>query len=159
MQELNRMNGKIPANLLIACDLLAISGVYSYDSRVTNEEFWRAVGEFLLIQRTRKGLNPIDIDRAGGPDYATVQSIEKGKVGQTRTLEGHANALGMSLPDLFRAVLSSEDTEPATPELTQVVKKFRSTDVLGRQAMLALAQALPDEERREPSELPTDQTH
>lgn len=120
-----------------------IEGEISYNAGVTPEELWRAVGEMLLVQRNRRNWNASDVERHGGPTYKTVQAIEKGRVGRVDNLARHAEALGLSLVDLLRAALSKTN-KALSPEAEQVVRKFERTTVEGRQALLALAQALPD---------------
>lgn len=123
--------------------LRAPEGDVSYNARVTPEELWRAVGELLLVQRNRRGWNASDVERHGGPTYKTVQAIERGDVGRVDLLARHAEALDLSLVDLLRSALT-RTSKPLSPEAEQVVRKFERTTVEGRQALLALAQALPD---------------
>lgn len=108
---------------------------------VTADQLWRAVGELLLLQRSKRKWNPIDVERAGGPTYKTVQAIEQGEVGNVDKLALHAEALGLSLVDVLRAVLDRSGV--VNPEIEQLVRTYQQTTVDGRQAMLALARALP----------------
>ncbi|MGE0041505.1 MAG: hypothetical protein AB7H88_21585 [Vicinamibacterales bacterium] len=103
---------------------------------------WRAVGELLLVLRTRRGWNAIDIDRAGGPNYSTVQEQERGLIRSTASLHKHATALGVSVEDVLREVLGGQ--EQWTAEEARLVRKYRTTTVEGRSALVAMAQALPD---------------
>lgn len=113
--------------------------------RVTNAEFWARVGEFLMLTRTRRDWNPIDVQRHGGPNYATVQAVECGKIGMTNSLEQTAEALGLTVADVFRAVLEAADTKtPPSPEALIILRKFETADVKGRRALLAMAEAIPD---------------
>jgi hypothetical protein len=115
----------------------------SYNAEVTPEQLWRAVGELLLIARTRREWNASDVEHHGGPTYKTVQKIERGEVGQVAMLAQHAEALGLSLVDVLRAALERTAT-PLSPEAALVLRKFERTTVEGRQALLALCQVLPD---------------
>lgn len=143
MQERNAITGKKVRNRLRGNNLQGSKGDNSYNVGVTPDEMWRAVGELLLVRRTRKQWNPIDVERAGGPTYKTVQAIELGEVGRVDMLEKHAHALGLSIVDIMRTVLD-QTRAPLTPETEQIVRKFEQTTVEGRQALLALTRALPD---------------
>jgi hypothetical protein len=122
---------------------VTFNGDGSYNEDVTPEELWRAVGELLLVQRTRLKLNPIDVERNGGPTYKTVQTIELGEIGRVDILAKHAAALGLSIVDVLRSALDT--TGALSPEKALIVRKFEQTTVAGRTALLALAHALPDE--------------
>jgi hypothetical protein len=123
--------------------LRATEGELSYNAGVTPEELWRAVGEVLLLHRTRKKWKPFDVERHGGPTYKTVQAIERGDIGRVDMLAQHAEALGLSIVDVLRSALD-RSSAPLSPEAAQIVRKFERATVEGRQALLALAQALPD---------------
>lgn len=109
---------------------------------MTGEELWRAVGEALLVQRTRRQWNASDVERIGGLTYKTVQKIEQGRAGRVDKLTAYADALGLSIVDVIESVLSQE-REPLSPEAVQIVRKYAQTTVKGRTALVALAQALP----------------
>jgi hypothetical protein len=139
-------------------DLLAELGVISYDAGVTDAEFWTGVGEQLMLQRTRMGLkNASAVQRRGGPNYKTIANNEAGQIAHLASLREHAEALGLSVVDLFQTVLSRDGDRPFTPEAQQIVAKFEHTTIAGRTALLALAQALPDEAPEGRSGLPSDQ--
>lgn len=85
----------------------ATVGESFYNVNVTPDELWRAVGEALLQLRHRRGWKPIDVERAGGPSYKTVQAIEHGQVGTVQSLTQHATALNVSIVDVIQAVLGT----------------------------------------------------
>lgn len=84
----------------------------------------------------------MDVERAGGPSYKTVQAIEAGDIGTVDSLDKCATALGLSLVDVLSSVLTAQLT-PLSPEAAQVVRKFAETTVEGRHALVAIAKALP----------------
>lgn len=117
--------------------------VISYNvTNVTPEELWSAVGETLQRARLSRKLKPMDVERAGGPSYKTVQAIEAGDVGTVDSLDKCARALGLSLVDVLYAVLASRET-PLSPEAAQIVRRFSETTIAGRAALLQVANALP----------------
>ena len=121
----------------------AIPGGLSYNAGVTPEDLWRAVGESLLLHRNRRGWNASDVERHGGPSYKTVQKHERGDIANVEKLAMHTEALGLSLVDVLRAALDRTSV-PLSPEAAQIVRKFESTTLQGRQALLTVAQLLPD---------------
>lgn len=113
-----------------------------YNVDVIPAELWLAVGKALQLARLNRKWKPIDVERAGGPTYKTVQAIEGGDVGTVESLDKCARALGVSIVDVLYAVLESR-VKPLTPEASQVARIFSETTVAGRTALLALANALP----------------
>jgi transcriptional regulator with XRE-family HTH domain len=103
---------------------------------------WADVGKVLQRARMERQWRLMDVERAGGPSYKTVQAIEQGEVGTVESLEKCAQALDLSIVDILQSVLDSRVT-PLTPEAAHVVRKFVETTVAGRSAMLAVANALP----------------
>lgn len=120
----------------------------SYNAHVTPDELWRAVGEILLVQRTRKQWNHSDVERHGGPNYKTVGSIERGKIGNLQKLTRHAEALGLSVVDVLRTALRST-SKPLTPEADTLLRRFGQIGVKGRGVLLSMAQVLPDADEEE----------
>jgi hypothetical protein len=117
-------------------------GEIFYNVAVTPAELWKAVGVALQRARLDRHEKPIDVERAGGPTYKTVQAIEAGDAGTVDSLEKCARALDLSIVDVLHAVLESRVT-PLSPEAAQIVRKFAETTVAGRTALLATANALP----------------
>lgn len=117
---------------------------------VTPTELWRAVGEQLLLHRTRKGWKPFDVQKNGGPTYKTVQAIDKGRIRRLDMLAEYAAALGLSIVDLLSTILLAS-APSLSPESVQIVRKYERTTIEGRRALIALAQALPDAPAEEPS--------
>jgi len=109
---------------------------------VNSSEMWQAVGEQLQRARLLRKWKPIDVERAGGPSYKTVQAIENGEAGNTESLEKCARALNLSIVDVLYAVLASRET-PLSPEAAHIVRKFTETTIAGRTALLSVANALP----------------
>lgn len=138
------MTGTVSGKGFNRLNLRASEGEISYNAGVTPEDLWRAVGEILLVHRTRKKWNPIDVERHGGPTYKTVQAIELGDVGRVDMLARHAEALGLSIVDVLRSALDQSKSK-ISPEAARIVRKFQATTVEGREALMALARALPDE--------------
>jgi transcriptional regulator with XRE-family HTH domain len=113
-----------------------------YNVDVTPAELRQGVGQALERARLNRKWKPIDVERAGGPSYKTVQAIENGDLGTVESLEKCARALGVSIVDVLYSVLASRET-PLSPEAAQIVRIFSETTVAGRTALLALANALP----------------
>lgn len=115
---------------------------------MTADAFWKHVGETLLLLRTRRGWDQVDIERqGGGPNHKTVKAIESGNIGTIDKLTAHADALGVSIVDVIRSVLSPQ---PLSPEAQYVIRAYEDAGLKGRQALLAMAQAiLHDEEAPE----------
>jgi hypothetical protein len=113
-----------------------------YNADVTPEEMWRAVGKVLQRARTDRNWRPMDVERAGGPSYKTVQAIENGDAGTVESLDKCARALNLSIVDILYDVLAS-NTTTLSPEAAHVVRQFAQTTVAGRTAILAMANALP----------------
>lgn len=125
-----------------------MSGAISYDERVTEAEFWQAVGKQLAEHRKRHKGTHRAIKANGGPSNKTVQAIEDGDVGQLAALRVYAKVLRVDLLDIFRSVLSVD--ENTSPELQHVVRSFKTAETLGdfgvriRSAMLELARLVDD---------------
>ena len=113
-----------------------------YNVGVTPAEMWQAVGKVLERARLDRKWRPVDVERAGGPSYKTVQAIDAGDAGTVEMLEKYAHALGLSIVDILDSVLTSTRT-PLTPEAAHVVRKFYGTTVEGRHAMVTVSNALP----------------
>lgn len=133
---------EIICNSLPDKDLLDGLGNISYHRGVTEEDFWRLVGE-RLAQR-RKGRMPVSaMLEKGGPTNKTVQEIESGKIKQLAKLRDYARIVEVDLVDLFRAVLDSED-EALTEELEFVIRQFKTGGVTGRLALVAQARVIEE---------------
>jgi hypothetical protein len=118
-----------------------------YNVSVTPGEMWRDVGKVLRDARLDKHLTPLDVERAGGPTYKTVQAIEDGRAGNVRNLEKCAAAPQLSIVDVLYAVLNSRE-RPLSPEAAQIVRTYAETTVAGRTALVALSNALPPMRQR-----------
>jgi len=88
----------------------ATVGETFYNVTVTVAELWRAVGKELQNARHNKDWRPIDVERAGGPSYKTVQAIEGGDAGNVESLDKCARALGLELVDILQSVLAEKVT-------------------------------------------------
>jgi hypothetical protein len=62
---------------------------------------WQAVGLELQRVRLARKLKPIQVERAGGPTYKTVQAIEDGRAGTVKNLEKYADVLNISIVDVL----------------------------------------------------------
>jgi hypothetical protein len=102
----------------------------------------KAVGQDLQRARLDRKWKPTDVERAGGPSYKTVQAIEDGEPGHIESLDKCAKALQLSIVDVLYSVLASKET-PLSPEAALLVRRFNETTIAGRQALLAMANALP----------------
>jgi hypothetical protein len=109
---------------------------------VTFEEMCQAVGEHLQRARLARKWKPIDVERAGGPSYKTVQAIENGEAGNFESLHKCATALQLSIVDVLYAVLAARE-RPLSPEAAHIVQKFNEATIAGRTALLSVASALP----------------
>jgi len=111
-----------------------------YNVSVTSGELWKEVGRTLKLKRVDRDWRPIDVERAGGPSYKTVQAIEKGRAGNVESLDKYATALGLSLVDILYGALSPDTALSA--EAAHVVRMFSRTSVEGRTAIVAMVNAL-----------------
>jgi hypothetical protein len=75
-------------------------GEVFYNVTVTPTEMWQAVGLELQRVRLARKLKPIQVERAGGPTYKTVQAIEDGRAGTVKNLEKYAEVLNISIVDV-----------------------------------------------------------
>jgi hypothetical protein len=108
----------------------------------TTEELWRLVGEELLRLRHRHNWNLVDVQKHGGPNYETVEAVEKGRAGTIRALEQICHALGVSLIDVLRTVLASH-TERLDPEVNFLVRRYVGATRSGQQFMEGVAELAP----------------
>lgn len=150
------MLGEIPHKSLINKDLLAVLEFVSYDSTVTDGEFWKRVGEELQRRRMQRGLkSPNAVQTAGGPSYKTVAEIESGAVGQVGSLEQYLKVVDLSVVDLFRSVLRIE-AENHGPDLEFVIRQFKRSGRKGRAAFVQVAELAEEQQDRMPPESPGD---
>lgn len=132
-------------NLLTWNDLLENSGAVSYYAAVTEEQFWRAVGDRLATRR-RKNITLAEMLEHGGPTNKTIQEIEAGNIKQLSTLRDYARVVGVDLIDLFRAVLT-QDEEEHSEELQFVIRQFKTGGVDGRAAFVSTAKVVEQAQR------------
>lgn len=120
-------------------------------SPVTPTELWRAVATALLEARTEKGWNLKDIQTRGGPDANTVKAIDQGRNCTTESLTRYAQAMSLSLVDVFRKVLARE-SEPLSLEAEHLRRIYGRLSVKRRRVLVDLAEALdePSAELQEP---------
>jgi hypothetical protein len=112
-----------------------------YTVDVTFSELWKSVGKTLKAKRIDREWRPIDVERAGGPSYKTVQAIERGQAGNVESFDRYARALNLSIVDIIYGVMAPDTA--LSPEAAHVVRIFSQTTVEGRTAMLAMVNALP----------------
>ena len=108
---------------------------------VTSRTCGRRSANELQRARLSRKWKPIDVERAGGPSYKTVQAIENGEAGNIESLDKCARALGFSIVDVLYAVLTSRET-PLSPEAAHIVRKFNETTIAGRQALLSVGKRI-----------------
>lgn len=113
-----------------------------YNVDVNPADLWIQVGKVFERHRIDRKWRPIDVQRADGPSYKTVQAIENGIVGTVESLDKYARVLDLSIVDILQSVLAASVT-PLTPEAAHVVRIFYGTTVAGRTAIMALSNALP----------------
>jgi len=99
-----------------------------------------AVGQALQHERLKRKWTVSDVEKHGGPSYKTVQTIEEGTPGAFESLDKCAHALGLEIVDVLDSVLTSR-VKPLTPEAAMIVRVFNETNVEGRHAFVALANA------------------
>jgi hypothetical protein len=119
----------------------ALLGEVFYTVTVTDTELWLAVVRVLQRARLDKKWKVLDVERAGGPTYKTVQMIEEGQIGTIDKLTSCARALGLTAVDILAHVIETQQ-QPLSPEAAQIVRKFAEMTVEGRTALLATANAL-----------------
>lgn len=155
------MLGLNPCNYRQDKDLLAAVGFVSYDAAVTDDEFWKRVGEELQRRRMQRGLKSTNaVQTAGGPTYKTVAAIEAGNVGEIGSLTQYLKAVDLSLVDLFRAVLKIE-AEEQSPDLEFVIRQFKRSGRKGRAAFVQVAELAEERLDQPPPESPggRDESH
>lgn len=130
-------------------ELLVRGGKVLYTLGVTSDELWRRVGRLLRDARERERLKPYDIQKRGGPDLKTIVKNEGGKISTVKSLDAHADVLGLTVVGLLRSVLAET---PISPEAAAVLEAFQETDVAGRQAFLHVAQAVYRPRQKTPPE-------
>lgn len=110
---------------------------------MTDAEFWTRVSDRLVLRRREKGLKSANAvaSIAGAPTQKTVEQIESGNFGRIDKLAEYAEAVDLSLVDLFRAALG--DVRDTTPELEEIIRKYYVTTADGRLAIHATARAVP----------------
>ena len=114
--------------------LRAAVGETFYNVSVTPTELWKEVGRALRLRRVEINWRPIDVERAGGPSYKTVQAIEAGEAGTVESLAKCAAALELSIVDVLQTILDANQTA-LTPEAAQVVRKEWTTHAAGRSCL------------------------
>jgi hypothetical protein len=96
-------------------DLLAVVGAISYDGGVTDMELWALVGHELRRRRTERG-HPSTISLAtfikDTHAQKTFDRVERGAVGQVKSVHKYCEAVGTTLAEVLRSVLP-------TPELSE----------------------------------------
>lgn len=103
---------------------------------------WRAVGKHLAEERRRRQWSRRQVELRGGPNYATVESHERGIIRTTAALHAHLSAFGWRLDVLLRQVLSET---PATmaPELNAIVTAYEASTPDGRALLQDVARLVP----------------
>lgn len=124
-------------------DLLGELGAVSYDGPVTDGDFWKRVADRLVLRRREKGLKSPNAAAAlpNAPTQKTIEQIESGNIGRVDKLAEYAQALNLTVVDLFRSALG--DVRETTPELEEIIRKYYVTDTDGRRALHSVAVALP----------------
>jgi transcriptional regulator with XRE-family HTH domain len=126
---------------LQAQHLLAELGAISYDSGVTDAEFWSRVVEQLVLGRHKKGVRSRHAVKAlGGPTQKTIEQIERGKIGRIDKLAQYAKAVDLTIVDLFRAALA--ERRDTSAELEEVIRNFGDATQEGRDAIRGTAKAV-----------------
>lgn len=110
---------------------------------MTSDELWKAVGGALAVRTLQRKWTPIDIERAGGPHYKTVQRIDRGEIGNIANVERYANVLGTSVVELLQTIL--KPVEGLTPEMMEIAQRYERMTVRARSSMLSVAMALSEE--------------
>lgn len=123
-------------------ELIAFTGDLSYDSPVTGEELWRAVGRALRDHREDRRLNASDVHRAGGPTNKTVTAIDSGEIGNVESLTTYAEALGLSIADIIKSILAEGAISPEAAALVRIYDEDLRDDVRSRTALVLAAEAL-----------------
>lgn len=108
-----------------------------YNPTVTDDDLWKMVGR--LLQRTRedKGWRtPTDVYSHGGPHNNIVTRHEHGKMSSVKSLAKHAQALDISVTDLFRTAL--DQAKPVlSPQARRIAQRFDGLDASDRALALA----------------------
>lgn len=112
---------------------------------MTTDALAQAIGERLLIHRSRLKLSPRDIHSRGGPTAPTVRTIEHGTMGEWEKLASYCAAIDQELPDLLSAILAPPP--PLSDEARQLLRLFEEMTVEARGALLTVAREMPKTRR------------
>lgn len=136
-------------------DLRADIGSISYDWAVSNEEMWAAVGQELRRRREAAGFtSTIALAIAISDQHAqkTFDKVERGQIGQVKSVHRYCAAVGVTLSDVLRSIL------PTAVLSSRAVQVGTAYDQLPQvQPLVDLALQLPgrvldrDQPRDEPS--------
>lgn len=116
----------------------------SYHRHVTEDDFWRAVGDRLAQLRRKQKATADSIAKNGGPTNKTLQEIESGNIKHIAKLSGYAHALDIDLVDLFRSVLKVDEDDYQSPELQLIIRQFKTADVMGRTSLVQTARLIEE---------------
>lgn len=128
-------------------ELIARAATISYATRVSDADFWRAVGAELARRRRIAGITSTFTfykQHHGAPAINTLDAIEEGRPGKVENLERYCALLGVSMVDIFRAVLDAIDG--LGPSITDaewaVILAYREIPEGDRPAWLEVGMAL-----------------
>src|SRR5262245_9830910 len=105
---------------------------------MTSSELWRHVGKRLAAERKRRHWSLRDVERAGGPNYSTVDAHEHGAVRTTAALDVHLAAFGWRLELVLRQILGAAPLVSGDAVLG-IVNAYDETTDAGRTALEMIA--------------------
>jgi transcriptional regulator with XRE-family HTH domain len=107
---------------------------------VTDNELARAIGEQLLLTRTRRKLSQREITKRGGGTQPTLQKIELGELGLWSQVTAYAHAMNVTLVDILREILAGTPAPPLSAEAAEMQELFAALPPGARRAFLQMAQ-------------------
>jgi hypothetical protein len=111
-------------------------------SQVTNDALARAIGEQLLLHRTRQKLTARAVHRRGGPTPPTLLKIDRGELGTWTQIVQYADAIGVPLDEILRRALEETPAPPVNADEAALMQALRAVSPDLRAALLLAAKAL-----------------
>jgi hypothetical protein len=107
---------------------------------------WREVGQLLQRERRRRRWTLRDVMRRGGPNYATVQAHERGRVRTTTALTAHLTVFRWRLFDVMQLIANTHPIV-ASSDVLAVFTSYEETTDAGKAALHTMAALLPPSPR------------
>jgi transcriptional regulator with XRE-family HTH domain len=107
---------------------------------VTDNELARAIGEQLLLIRTRRKLSQQEITKRGGGTQPTLQKIERGELAMWSQVTAYAHAMNVTLVDILREILASTPAPPLNADVVEMQQLMAGLPPRARRVLLQVAE-------------------